>query len=670
MLNLRTPGVYLREVEVAQPRPVRLSVAGFVGQAERGPLSAPQAVDSWGQFRDIFGDFTGYSYLAYSVFGFFLNGGERCYVVRVAHEDSRAARFVDAETGAAFVADADGAEAISATAINEGAWGNSIELALEPESSRELVLTELADDLKQGDLTARFLSVAGLTGAEASSPPDAAATGDTVTLVHKRDPQREKLTIRSIDYAARVVTFTSPVTSQYGFPKESAVLGRGFKLTFRYRPAGRLVREEVFDNLSLNASHPNYFVSIVNGDPEERDYLTRIKQGNSILARVSDPAAAAGTERGRPRAVNTRSFTGGTDDPSKLDARYHTGYTSGLYFRPVPAGADETTRREINERLFGLAAFEAVNEIGLVVLPDLVIPDFYALLKENQIPAEGIIFARLAPSKLTEESFANFRTGQQEMLTHCERMGDRFAILDSPRGAETGKGANPVEDWATNFQTAPSARFGALYYPWLREKPTDFGGRNLFIPPAGHVAGIYARTERERGVGHAPANEVIQGVVEFEFCVTDAEQSLLNPKSVNCLRSLAGRGLRVWGARTLSLDARWRYVNVRRLYLAIVKQVVINLRWTAFEPNDRALWKRITATLSLFLRDLYGRGALVGAKPAEAFFVKCDEETNPPEIVDAGQVVTRIGFAPARPSEFILVTIRRTAESVTVREQG
>jgi hypothetical protein len=256
------------------------------------------------------------------------------------------------------------------------------------------------------------------------------------------------------------------------------------------------------------------------------------------------------------------------------------------------------------------------------------------------------------------------------MLSHCQKMGERFAILDSPRGAETGKGANRIEEWPDNFRLAPYSKYGALYYPWLREKAADFSGRDLFVPPSGHVAGVYARVENREGVGRAPANEPLDGVVEFEFCLTDAAQSILNPKGVNCLRSFPGRGLLVWGARTLSPDPLWRYVSVRRLALSIIKQILVNLRWTVFEPNDAALWRKIVATLTTYMRDLFRRGALAGAKPEEAFFVKCDAETNTPDIVAAGQAVTQIGFAPARPAEFIYVTIKRTTESVSVRERS
>src|SRR5215208_289734 len=198
MLNLTTPGVYIREVEVAPPPAVRMDVAGFVGQADRGPLNYPQPLSSWGQFRDVFGDFNGYSYLAYSVFGFFRNGGVRCYVVRVAHEAATRAATTLKSRG--------GGGAVRVSAINEGAWGNSLTVVVEESSSRELVLTELAADVEKGDTGATFKSVAGLSGA-GSKPEE---EPDTVTLVHRRDPVREKLPIKSIDYKKGEVRFDSP----------------------------------------------------------------------------------------------------------------------------------------------------------------------------------------------------------------------------------------------------------------------------------------------------------------------------------------------------------------------------------------------------------------------------------------------------------------------------
>jgi hypothetical protein len=719
MRNLRTPGVYIREVEVTPPPRLRLDITGFVGQTERGPLNYPQPLTSWGEYLDVFGDFTGYSYLAYSVYAFFANDGEKCYVVRVANEGAKKAklvlysqifkiteealtelkksnavsdevleklqsiknrrvkgerRFIDMFETAIGADDAvkllpqilkrAGKPLICVEAINEGDWGDCIEVVAEAESSDDLILTELATALPKDNSAAQLKSVLSLI--EDGIPGE--VTGDKVKLINPRNPiEQEQATIKKVSFRQETVIFENPVSKDKDFPAGSLVLGKGFKLIFRYIRNGRLIRGELFDNLSLDPNHERYFVRVINGDPEEPDYIKRVRDGSSILVRVTDLCEdnAKGCARIAPQVAN---LSGGEDgERARVEARYFTGYKDSDYFRPqLPFGADPEAVREHQDKLFGLSAYEAVEEIGLVAIPDLIIPDFYAASANSQIPEQEIIFAAIPKNR---QEFENLKTGQADMLFHCQKMGERFAILDSPRGAEFGKGEKRIEDWPNNFLLLPSARYGGLYYPWVRQKAADFDGRELFIPPCGHMAGIYSRAEQERGVGKAPANEVLRGAVEFEFCVNDGEQSILNRKGVNCLRVFPGRGLLVWGARTLSLDPPSIYVNIRRVALAIIKHILVNLRWTIFEPNGQQLWNKITASLKQFLNSLFESGALAGATPEEAFFVKCDEETNPPESVDLGRVITEVGFAPERPAEFILVTIKRSPGALSVLER-
>lgn len=647
-MSFRTPGVYIREIEPSPPQPLRFSVTGFVGQAERGPLNAPQPLTRWGQFRDIFGDFVGYSFLPYAVQGFFQNGGERCVIVRVAHESATAA-------GATFD-DHASRPALRITAINEGAWGNDLRVDITPSAERQMLLTRLTTEIQPGGTVLAVTSTAGL------------APGDPVTIVHPKVPARASATITAVDHVAGTITLASPLGGSQSFPDESGLWGHGFELTVRYQPSGALVREETFSDLSLDPEHDRYVQRVVNGDPEPSDYVERMSRGLSILIRVEDLCAGA-TPCGRLAAAAQAALSGGDDGPRDLGSeghRYYTGYDGGAYFRPRPPGADTATLRLIDEQLFGLAAFEAVEEIGLVAIPDLCLPDLYRAVPAQEIPEEGIIFATPKPEALGTDAL---REGQHAMLAHCEKLSDRLALLDAPLAARIGRGSYPIEEWPSHFQLFPSARFAALYYPWIQARSSDVGGQQLLLPPCGHVAGIYARSEGAYGVGKAPANELIQGVVSLELCLSDEEQGILNPHGINCLRALPGRGIRVWGARTLSLDPMWRYVNVRRIASAIVKSITMQLRWTVFEPNDRRLWDRIVARLTAFFMQLFQQGALAGAKPEQAFFVQCDEETNPPEVIDRGEVVTRIGFAPAQPAEFILVTIRRTAETVSASEQ-
>ena len=242
---------------------------------------------------------------------------------------------------------------------------------------------------------------------------------------------------------------------------------------------------------------------------------------------------------------------------------------------------------------------------------------------------------------------------QQHMLAHCANEGNRFAILDAlPKDHSIENSTAAVlnqRESLTIGQTEPIN--GALYFPWLR----TISGR--FVPPCGHVGGIFARTDARVGVFKAPANEEVFGVFDLDAIIDDDVQGQLNPEGVNCLRAFPRRGIRVWGARTLSKDLNWRYVNVRRLFLTLRRWIDLNMAWANFEPNESRLWVRIQRELTTYLNRLLQNGALKGATPDEAFYVKCDSETNPPELREVGQVVTEIGLAPQTPAEFIVVRI-------------
>ncbi len=233
------------------------------------------------------------------------------------------------------------------------------------------------------------------------------------------------------------------------------------------------------------------------------------------------------------------------------------------------------------------------------------------------------------------------------VLSHCENMKYRFAILDCPEVIEKG---------GVNKLVKPrDSKYGAYYFPWV-EVYDPFKG-NMHQPPSGYMAGIYARSDSERGVHKAPANEIVRGALGLRYNITKGEQDILNPKGINCIRSFPNRGIRVWGARTISSDASWRYINVRRLFNMVEQSIEIGTQWVVFEPNDHKLWKRVTRDISAFLLRLWRQGALFGKTPEEAFFVKCDEETNPPEVIDAGQLVCEIGLCPVKPAEFVIFRI-------------
>jgi len=269
------------------------------------------------------------------------------------------------------------------------------------------------------------------------------------------------------------------------------------------------------------------------------------------------------------------------------------------------------------------------------------------------------------------------------LISHCEKMRDRFAILDSPPAdqvrslvqltnvAQVGvpekkarsKSADGDAPVAEGIGELPGLRarmtdggFAAQYFPSIRVRDA-FNPREIIdAAPSGYLAGIFARSDTERGVYKAPANEVVRGALGVSYQITQQEQELLNPNGINCIRFFLGEGIRVWGARTLG-NSEWRYVNVRRLFIMIEESIARATRWVVFEPNDVSLWKRVIRDVRAFLMLLWRQGALMGRTPEQAFFVKCDEETNPPEVVDAGQVVIMIGIAPVKPAEFVIFRI-------------
>jgi phage tail sheath protein FI len=245
---------------------------------------------------------------------------------------------------------------------------------------------------------------------------------------------------------------------------------------------------------------------------------------------------------------------------------------------------------------------------------------------------------------------------QTAVLDHCENqyMQDRFAILDGRRTTTLNKGSiqGGVRD----------SSYGAIYFPWI-EVFDPATNDNLVVPPSGHIAGIFARVDSLRGVHKAPANEVIRGALGVETAVSREGQAGLNPDDINVIRKFDGN-ITVWGAHTLAgkEDAEWRYVNVRRLFLFLRESIDEGTQWVVFEPNDPSLWAKITRNVTAFLTTVWRSGALLGASPQEAFYVKCDAETNPPEIRELGQVVTEIGVAVVKPAEFVVFRISQWAQ--------
>ena len=277
-------------------------------------------------------------------------------------------------------------------------------------------------------------------------------------------------------------------------------------------------------------------------------------------------------------------------------------------------GQDKTGERT------GLAALKEHDDVSIVAVPD-----------ENDIRG------------LTEA-----------VVTHCENMADRFAVLSAPQNA--GR--------VSNMETPVDSQYAAYYYPWIETKD-PLTNQDKLVPPAGHIAGMYARNDAETGVHGSPANMVVRGALDLQHNITKGEQDVLNPRGVNCIRSFQGRGIRVWGARTCSSDPEWKYINVRRLFLYIEQSIDEGTQWAVFEPNDRDLWARVRQSVSNFLTTAWRDGALMGTTPEEAFFVNCGESTMTQDDIDNGRLICEIGIAPVKPAEFVIFRIQQWTEEAS-----
>jgi phage tail sheath protein FI len=370
------------------------------------------------------------------------------------------------------------------------------------------------------------------------------------------------------------------------------------------------------------------------GDGAEGNFKLVVKQGGKVVETFDNVTTAKGKTnvatvvKAQSKTITIEETGGALAVPSTGSVSLAGGGAS------VPARVSPSDYVGNSSDRTGFAGLEAVDEVTMLSVPDLV-----AVYEQGIIDLEGLQAVQLA------------------MIAHCELMGDRVAILDAPPGLN----AQQVKEWRVD-KAGYDSKYATLYWPWVKVFD-PLSGQARFVPPSGHVAGIWARNDDTRGVHKAPANEVVRGAITLELNITKAEHDQLNPNGVNCIRAFPGRGIRVWGARTISSDPSWRYLNVRRLFNYIEESIFEGTQWVVFEPNDMRLWGRVKRTINAFLLRVWRDGALFGATPDQAFFVVCDETNNPPEVRDAGQLIVDIGIAPVKPAEFVVFRIAQFSGS-------
>jgi hypothetical protein len=653
-----TPGIYrhARQTERRDVQLVRTDVAGFAGFTERGPLvsevSDPRRavvrITSWKEFVATFGGFTRYGYLAYAVRAFFENGGTTCHVVRVAGISP--ALSMKERLGLPR-------RAKFAMPWREKTLPQNASIQLETETAEGASSLALADaqHVKPGDLLriTQVLQNPDPTIREIKADEFAMVVerdGNTVHLgtrlrfAYLKKPELRNAELRVFDPAFRV---TATSAGNWGSrlsvtitPLENA---QEFSLRVRVeRPRGfrgEATEEEFFNHLSLDkgtSEEPNPYFAPLHINTVSN--LLHIDVTQSLIGEVPSMLL----EDTGSLVCGKFSLQGGQDGMARLEIRDVTGGTDDLR---------------------GIRLLEEIDEVAILCTPDAVLEP---VEPSTQPPAPIIDPCNPGDGKppggseVVDDATAEPPALQtaviyRAMIDQCERRRDRVAILDTPARVSS---AGDLKTWRELFFT----RFAALYYPWL-VVPDEAGmeGPTRRIPPSGHVAGIYARTDNSHGVHWPPANAPLDFVNDVAEEISDLEQQNLNPYGINAIRSFHGRGIRLWGARSLAgnSDADWRFIHVRRLMSMIEESVDKSTQWAVFEPNDEALRRTLVHSLSVFLEVIWRQGGLKGDRPAQGFYVKCDETNNPTAIVDAGQVVCEIGVAVAAPMEFLVFEIRQ-----------
>ncbi|MCZ7357496.1 MAG: phage tail sheath subtilisin-like domain-containing protein [Candidatus Methanoperedens sp.] len=610
MASYLSPGVYVEELSsgVKPITGVGTSNGAFVGIAEKGPIGEAKEIPNWARFVDIFGGFIPNGYLAYAVKLFFDEGGTKCFVVRTCHYTNyQNPATKTAKISAATLKDADGGDSMRVSATSEGRWGDNITIDVNDSTEKTL---------KDGfNLIVKYNN-------------DAVETHENLTMEIVEE------TIKSNSKYIRVEKdnwdeFGTPKTGLGKIPNKSAsplpLAGGDDGIS----PTAGITLKDRADKKSLRVS--SYFTGSRGNDvtievKHDADPPTKfnliVKYGttttethndlimDTIEALINNKSALIVVEKDSwvegaanitgsgniPALIAETPLTGGLDDASALS--------------PSDFEGDEKAQN-------GLHAFDMIDDINIVAMPDMA----------------GKIAA------------------MQAGLTYCMTRKDCFFIIDPAKN----KDIDGIKTMRNSFDN----KYGAMYYPWIIIYD-PITGSTIPVPPSGAAMGTYAYVDATRGVHKAPAGTpdgFLDKALDVEKLVSKGEHDGLHQRQINVIRKFPTSGICIWGAYTLSSDAEWKYINIRRLFLYLEESLDEATQWVVFEPNDPKLWGSVIRNVTAFLLRVWRSGALFGSTPDEAFFVKVDAENNPPEVRDAGQLIIDIGVAPVKPAEFVIIRI-------------
>ena len=645
MPTLTYPGVYIQEISsgVRPIQPAGTSTAAFVGLAEMGPDEAT-LVTSWTDFQRTYGSFITDGFLAHSVFQFFNNGGRQCYIVRVTRSDAVIASVTVNNRAATPVA------GLTFSAKNAGVWGNSLLLQIE-DGSLDPGNEFKVSIRRQADPAVVPANVNDITPLEVF---------DNLS-VDKAAPNYVETVLGSSNLITAKV-LSADISTQRGTHRG----GFGPKL-----PLGSLLGFQI--NLDGDGWQAVTLPTTAGASTTLTDIATAIQTAVQALTKKkasTDAAAFTGFEctvdtvSGQSRLL-LQSGTTSTTSSVLVQPASTNDATGLLRLGPGNGGQSQdgiAVRRPAAADVVQIGdAAVAAPVTGATAGSDGDLTDTTKAVTETTFNAA---FSRL--DALTDFSLlAVPGEGTTAMLdlgtAYCANrpLQDVFYVGETASHDDTA-----AEAAAFRNKLTVANSYGALYFPWVKAlDPTGQSRDPILLPPSGYVAGLYARIDASRGVWKAPAGTEasLNGVVGLAAELSDVEHGNLNPLGVDVIRRFAGSGVVVFGARTVTSDAEWRYVPVRRTAIMLRVSIYNGIQFAVFEPNDEPLWAQLRLNIGAFMMTLFRQGAFQGSTPSQAFFVKCDGETTTQPDIDAGVVNVLVGFAPLKPAEFVVVKISQQA---------
>ncbi len=625
------PGVFVEEVSFRSKsiEGVPTSTTGFAGLARFGPVwyqggpssCEPRLITSFTEYERVYGGLEPlsvgepvgterYAFMAHAARAFFANGGKRLYISRVFSPRTMGATPAD-NAGVA-------AQPVAVPTFPSAAWrarwpgslGN-VHVAVSAVRTKNVAFTFPAGDARAA-WGAQARQVKQGTVVEiinpAPAPPLPGAPPPAAT-----PPPLDPITLYVVNVlASGQQQFISVAGAVTAFPSSPLPLIQIVELSVAVTVDAE--RVDHYDRLATHVDQVRYIGKILDrDDPADENAVVSLEIDETPFA--ANMGYAAALAAALERNPNSRLVGG------------HDGVMP-----PIDATHDSLAGRDASpdiasEKATGLAALAEIDDIAIVALPD---GGTYPSVDKCAVAA-GVL------------------------ITHAENCRYRIAIVDAPAGSSMTE--------IRHFRGKFDSKYAALYHPWIEifdplQRPAQGAPPDrLVLPASGFVAGIYARSDIERGVHKAPANEVVRGLTRFEANINRGRNEVLNPEGINALRFFEGRGNRVWGARTLSSDPEWKYVNVRRLFIYLEHSIDKSTQWAVFEPNNERLWANIRYTVEDFLYVAWRDGALMGEKPEEAYFVRCDRTTMSQNDLDNGRLICLIGVSPTKPAEFVIFRI-------------